>query len=180
MASVNVMLLEGRIFGLDAQLIFDALFLAINVFILFVALSYLLFNPVRNMLKNRQDKITKEREDAAEDKRSAQELKAEYEQKLKEVDKEAEAILSDARKKAMKNQESIIAEAKEEAARIIQRANSEVELEKKKAADDIKKEIISVATLMANKVVAASIDAKTQEALIEETLGEIGDKTWLS
>lgn len=180
MASVNVMLLEGRIFGLDAQLIFDALFLAINVFILFVALSYLVFNPVRNMLKNRQDKITKEREDAAEDKRSALELKAEYEQKLKEVDKEAEAILSDARKKAMKNQESIIAEAKEEAARIIQRANSEVELEKKKAADDIKKEIISVATLMANKVVAASIDAKTQEALIEETLGEIGDKTWLS
>ena len=77
-------------------------------------------------------------------------------------------------------EERIVAEAKEEAARIIQRANSEIELEKKKAADDIKKEIINVATLMANKVVAASIDAKTQDALIEETLGEIGDKTWLS
>ena len=37
-----------------------------------------------------------------------------------------------------------------------------------------------MATLMANKVVAASIDEKTQDALIEETLGEIGDKTWLS
>ena len=69
---------------------------------------------------------------------------------------------------------------KEEAARIISRANSEVELEKKKAADDMKKEIIAVATIMANKVVAASIDAKTQEALLEETLREIGDNTWLS
>ena len=63
---------------------------------------------------------------------------------------------------------------------LFQRANSEVELEKKKAADDIKKEIVNVATLMANKVVAASIDTKTQDALIEETLGEIGDKTWLN
>ena len=88
--------------------------------------------------------------------------------------------MSEARKKALKNEERIVAEAKEEAARIISRANSEVELEKKKAADDMKKEIIAVATIMANKVVAASIDAKTQEALLEETLREIGDNTWLS
>ena len=88
--------------------------------------------------------------------------------------------MADARKAAMKNQDRIIAEAKEEASRIIARANAEIELEKKKAADDIKKEIIQVATAMANKVVAASIDAQTQDALIEETLREIGDDTWLS
>lgn len=180
MGGVNVMLLEGRIFGLDAQTVFDAIFLAINIFILFTAMSYLLFNPVRDMLKKRQDRITAEREDAEKNKQDAESLKSEYEQKLKDVNKEAEAILSEARKKALKNEESIVAEAKQEAARIIQRANSEIELEKKKAADDIKKEIITVATLMANKVVAASIDEKTQDALIEETLGEIGDKTWLS
>lgn len=180
MVSANMMLLEGRIFGLDVQTVFDAIFLAINVFILFTVLSYKLFNPVRDMLEKRKQRITEEREQAEADKMSAQQLKEEYEQKLKEVDKEAEAILSEARKKAIRNEERIVAEAKEEAARIIQRANSEIELEKKKAADDIKKEIINVATLMANKVVAASIDAKTQDALIEETLGEIGDKTWLS
>ncbi len=180
MGSINVMLLEGRIFGLDSQLVFDAIFLAINIFILFLVLSYKLFNPVRDMLKKRQDAITKERKETEADRRNAEALKQEYEQKLKEVDKEAEAILSEARKKAMRNEERIVAEAKEEAARIISRANTEIELEKKKAADDIKKEIISVATLMANKVVAASIDTKTQDALIEETLREIGDKTWLS
>lgn len=180
MAGVNMMLLEGRIFGLDAQTIFDSLFLAINVLILFIVLSYKLFNPVRDMLKRRQDKITQEREDTENDRRKAEELKAEYEEKLKNADKEAEGILSEARKKALKNEERIVAEAKEEAARIINRTNSEVELEKKKAADDMKKEIITVATIMANKVVAASIDAKTQEALLEETLREIGDNTWLS
>lgn len=175
-----MMLLEGRIFGLDAQTVFDAIFLAINIFILFTAMSYLLFNPVRDMLKKRQDKITSQRDETAKNKSDAENLKLEYEEKLKNVDKEAELILSEARKKAIKNEENIIAEAKQEADRIIRRANSEIELEKKKAADDIKKEIIAVATLMANKVVAASVDEKTQDALIEETLREIGDKTWLS
>lgn len=180
MGNVNVMLLEGRIFGLDAQLVFDAIFLAINIFILFLVLSYKFFNPVRDMLAKRQNGITKEREDALVFKKDAESLKEEYEQKLKEIDKEAEAILSEARKKALKNEERIVAEAKEEASRIIRRANSEIELEKKKAADDMKKEIINVATLMANKVVAASIDLNTQDALIDETLREIGDKTWLN
>ena len=47
-------------------------------------------------------------------------------------------------------------------------------------ADDVKKEMISVASVMAGKVVSASIDTNIQNSLIEETLKEIGDSTWLS
>ncbi|MFQ9932871.1 MAG: F0F1 ATP synthase subunit B [Lachnospiraceae bacterium] len=171
---------EGRIFGIDPQLLFDAAVLAINIFILFVLLSYLLFNPVRKLLTERQEKISAEREQTASDRETARTLKSEYEEKLKNIDKEVEVILSDARKKALKNGERIENEAKEEAARIIAHAKSEAELEKKKAADDVKKEIILVSTLMANKLVAASVDRKTQDFLVEETLREIGDDTWLS
>ena len=88
--------------------------------------------------------------------------------------------MSAARKKAMQNEAKIIAEAKEEAARIIQRGNTEIELEKKRALDDMKQEIISIASMMAGKVVAASIDTNVQDNLIEETLKEMGDSTWLS
>ncbi len=171
---------EGRIFGLDPQLLFDAAILAINIFILFTLASYLLFNPVRKMLTDRQAKITAEREKTASDMDKADKLKAEYEEKLKGVNKEVEAILSDARKKALKNQERIENEAREEASRIIENARKEAELEKQKAVDDVKKEIILVSTLMANKLVAASIDKDTQDKLIDETLREIGDETWLS
>ena len=62
----------------------------------------------------------------------------------------------------------------------MERARTEAELEKQKLADDVKKEIISVASLMAGKVVAASIDTKVQDQLIEETLKEMGENTWLS
>ena len=41
----------------------------------------------------------------------------------------------------MKTENEIVAEAKEEAARIITRANNEIELERKRALDDMKQEI---------------------------------------
>lgn len=171
---------SGRLFGLDPQLIFDTSVTAINIFILFVILSYLLFDPARAMLKKRADRITSDRETARQAKEEALAAREEYETKLKNVNKEAESILSEARKKALKKEEQIIEEAKEEAARIIQRANNEIALEKKRAMDDVKTEMIQIASLMAEKVVAAQIDTTINNALVEETLNEIGDNTWLS
>ena len=145
-----------------------------------MALSYILFNPVRDMLKKRQQMVQETKDTANKEKEDAIALKAEYEAKLKNAETEAEEILSQARKRALKNERVILDEAKEEAARIIANANVQIELEKKKAMDDLKQEVVSIATMMAGKVVAASIDEKLSNQLIEDTLKEMGDDTWLS
>lgn len=169
-----------RLIGFDAQLLFESFWTAINIFILFFGLSYLLFNPVRNVLEKRRQKIAGELAEAADDKKSAAAMKAEYEAKLKEVSKEADGILEEARRKAKIREAEIVEEARAEAARIIERAGREIELEKKKALDDMKQEIISIASVMAGKVVAASINTTVQDALIDETLKEMGESTWQS
>ena len=169
-----------RLFTLDAQFLFDAIVLALSMLVLFTLLSYLLFNPVRDMLKKRQERVMDDLANAKSEKERALAYKEKYDQKLKEVDKEAQEILTTTRKKAMKMETKIIAEAKEEAARIIERANAQIELEKKHALDDMKQEMITIASMMAQKVVAASIDTNVQESLIEETLKEMGEGTWLS
>ena len=169
-----------RLFSLDAQFLFDTIVLALSMLVLFTLLSYILFNPVRDMLEKRRQRVADEQETAKRERQEAVAYKEEYEQKLKEIKKEAEEILSEARKKAMKNEAKIVAEAKEEAARIMERANAEIELEKKHALDDMKQEMIAIATMMAQKIVTASIDTKVQEGLIEETLKEMGEHTWQS
>lgn len=169
-----------RLFGLDYQTLFDTAVTAVNVFILFILLSYILFNPVRNMLQKRQEKITNDRESAKSDMEAAQSLKTEYEAKLKDIDKEADVILSEARKKALRREEDIVDDAKAEAARIVENANREAELEKKRVADEVKQEMIQVAAAMAAKVVAGSIDVKISDELVEQTLNEMGDDTWRS
>ena len=167
-----------RLFNLDFQLLHDTVLLAIAVFFLFLFMSKMLFNPVRKMLTDRKEKIAGELADAAGDKKAAAALKAEYEAKLKEIDKEAEQILSEARQKAQKNAARIEGEARDEAARIIQRANEEAELSKKRAMDEVKQEMITVASMMAAKVVAAQIDAAVQDTLAVDTLREQGRSKW--
>lgn len=169
-----------RLFTLDAQFLFDAAVLALSMLVMFTFLSYLLFEPVRNLLEKRRQRVLDEQEMAKKERTDATAYKEEYEKKLKEVDKEAQEILSAARKKAMQNEAKIIAEAKEEAARIIERGNAEIELEKKRALDEMKQEMITIASMMAGKVVSSSIDTNVQESLIEETLKEMGDSTWLN
>lgn len=169
-----------RLFDLDWQLLADSCLTIIAIFVLFLLLSYLLFDPARKMLNDRKEKISGELEEAKNNMEEARELKSQYEEKLKKIDKEAEEILSEARRKALSNENQIVARAKEEAAAILERARVEAELEKQRVNDDIKKEIINVASVMAGKIVSASIDETKQSRLIEETLKEMGDDTWLS
>ncbi|MCI9344873.1 MAG: F0F1 ATP synthase subunit B [Lachnospiraceae bacterium] len=169
-----------RLFDLDLQLIADSVLMIIAVFSLFLIASHFLFNPVRDMMEKRQERIKSELDMAASDMENAKALKEEYETKLKEIDKEAEEILAEARKKALANENKIVADAKEEAARILERAGVEAELEKKKAVDEVKREMVVLASMMAAKVVNAAIDTTVQDSLVEETLKEIGESTWLS
>ncbi len=172
--------MEPRLFDLDMQLLSDAVLMIIAVFALFLIASHSLFNPVRNMMQSRQDRIKSELDTAAADMAQAKALKEEYETKLREINKEAEEILGEARRKALANENKIVSEAKEEAARIIERAGVEAELERNKAADEVKREMVVLASLMAGKVVNAAIDTTVQDTLIEETLKEMGESTWLS
>lgn len=171
---------EGRLFGLDMQLISGMLFQMIAILILFLLLSYILFEPVKKMMNDRKERIAKNVSDAKVNLAQAEEYRLDYEAKLKNIEKEADVILSEARKKALARENEIVAQAKEEAARIIAHAQREAELEMKKAQDEVKQQIIEVATLMAGKIVEVSLEDEDHTNLIQETLKEMGEDTWLS
>ena len=172
--------LGDYIFGLDPQLLVDSAITILAMFFVFLLLSYLLFNPARNLMEKRQEGIREQMETAAREKQDAIQFKAEYDEKIKNVQKATDEILSEARKKALKKESVMLEEAREEAAQIVARANREVELEKSKVKDEMKQEIINVATAMAGKIVASSLDESKQSQLLADTLEEMGDETWLS
>ena len=76
---------KTRLFGLDAQLLFDAAILLVTMLVLYIILSYLLFNPVRQVLEKRKERIDNEKKQAEDDKAAASQLKEEYEAKLKDI-----------------------------------------------------------------------------------------------
>ena len=171
-----MVLLEGdtmsRLFGLDLQLGADFFLSVIAIFVLFFAFSLLLFNPARKMLNNRKQRIKDEIKEAHEIKETADKLKSQYEEKLANIDS--------ARKRALEGESRVVAEAREEAGRIIAHARTEAELEKQKAMDEVKREMIVIASMIAEKVVSEQIDTTVQDKLVEDTLKEIGKSTWQS
>lgn len=172
--------MDPRIFGLDPQLLFDTCITLVAMLVLFTLLSYLLFNPARKLIEQRKEYINGQLEEAASAKEEAFAMKEEYDKKLANVEDESAELLAEARKKAKTRENEIIAEAGEEAHRIVTRAEKEVALEKDKVRDEMKQEMIQVATLMAGKFVAGSMDEEAQAGLIDATLKEMGDDTWRS
>ena len=170
--------MDNRIFGLDPQLIVDTAITLVAMLVLFILLSYLLFNPARQLIQKRKDYIQSQLDEAAKAQSTALDLKSEYDQKLSKVDSEAEELLADARRKALDREKEIVEKASEEAHQIKVRAEKEVELEKGRVRDEMKQEMVQVASAMAGKFVSASIDSEKQAQLIDETLKEMGDETW--
>ena len=169
-----------RIFGLDPQILFDTAITLLAMLILFILLSYLLFNPARQLIQKRKAYIQGQLDEAAAARKDALGMKADYDSRLARVDEESAELLTEARKKAQMRENDIVAQANEEARRIVVRAEKEVALEKDKVRDEMKQEMITIASLMAGKAVAGSMDVKIQNELIDRTLKEIGDETWQS
>ena len=167
-----------RLIGFDPQLLADAAIVGVNVLILFAILTYLLFDPVRKVLNDRRERIAAELQDAASKEEKANAMKAEYEFKLKDINKEADRILEDARKKAKIKEEEILSSAREEAERITDRANKQIEMEKKKARDDMKQEMVGLAAIIAQKAITSSMNVDVQASLVDETLKEMGEGIW--
>ena len=167
-----------RLIGFDPQLLADAAIVGVNVLILFAILTYLLFDPVRKVLNDRRERIAAELQDAASKEEKANAMKAEYEFKLKDINKEADRILEDARKKAKIKEEEILSNAREEAERIPDRANKQIEMEKKKAMDDMKQEMVGLAAIIAQKAITSSMNVDVQASLVDETLKEMGEGIW--
>lgn len=155
---------------------FTMIFAWINLVILYVFLKKLLFKPVKNMIDSRQKEIDDMYSSAEAAEASANEMKAEYEEKISSADAESEEILRRAVRRAELREEEIIKEADKKAARIMERAEEQIELEKKRAVNDVKDEVSSIALGIAEAVIERDIDKNDHNSLIEDFIDKLGEK----
>lgn len=151
---------------------------AVWILVLFYIISRILFKPIREALRKRKEGIEKDFKDIETGKEEVAKLKETYEYKLANIEAEADQILGAAHKKAIEQQKELIAEAKDEAERIMNRAKVEINREQDKARDAIKQEAVQIASLIASKFIASTMDATTQDKLLNEAINEIGDSVW--
>lgn len=147
-----------------------------NLVIIFVILKKLLYAPVRKILAARQEILDGQYRDAEEAKRSAEESRALWMEKLNSAGDEAERMIQNAAVTAERRSDKMISDAKERADKIVRQAEAEAELEKKKAADEIKREIVDVSSSLAEKLLEREISEEDHRMLIDSFIKNMGDR----
>ncbi|UYN88840.1 MAG: F0F1 ATP synthase subunit B [Anaerolineales bacterium] len=139
-----------------------------NFLILFVVLRKMVFAPIAKMLEARREKINKGLEDA----RIAAEAR-------ENAEKEAERLLSEARTKAAGEAREVTARAEAQAKEIIKDAEAkagkareaalaEVDQERVRVLGEVRGQVGALAVAAAQKLIGEALDAKKQQALIDE------------
>lgn len=170
----------GRIIGFDTQLLWDLGLQWISTLIIIFILSKILFKPMTEFLEKRKSGIAKTLDEARASKADAIELKNEYNSKVTKIQSEADAIIKEARAKALAKEEEIIAEGRREAEAIKEKALNDMKLEQERVKDEMKQQMIEISTLMASKFVTASLDEAKHNQIIDEIIKEMGDVQWLN
>ena len=166
--------------GFDAQMLFSWGIQLINTGVLVFLLSKILYEPVTKFLDSRTKRIQDTINNAENSFAEASKMKSLYEEKLKGIETERVNILEEANKRAKEMESSIIAVAKTEASNIKSRAMNDIELEKEKAFNDMRAQIIDISSIIAEKYIVQNIDEATQNKLLDEVISDLGDATWLN
>jgi F-type H+-transporting ATPase subunit b len=170
---------SGSILHLDSALLIELGIQWFNTIVLTLILAKVLYKPVKKFMDSRSERIARQIGEAKDAEQVAQALKTEYESKLRDIETERAEILDTTRKKALEKSGEILNEAKTDAGRIRDRAAHDISMEQDKIRDSMKKEIVNISTLLAGRFVTASLDKKTRDRLIQETLRELEDVQWL-
>jgi F-type H+-transporting ATPase subunit b len=146
----------------------------INFAIFYFVMRRLLYNPVNQIIASRQEEVEATISKAENDKKQAELLRLENEERLKNAKEEGKAILDDLKAKAERVSEEIVSKAKEEAEFILERARLDAEREREKATEEIKVQAVNLALLLSSKALENAIDENEHRRLIKDFIAKVG------
>ena len=146
-----------------------------NLFLQLFVVKKFFLNKILAILDARREAADKEIVDAKNAREEAMNIKATYEENMRQAKAEANALLQHAQKTASARSEEIISQAQAQAVQIKEKAAADIAQEKKKAINDAKDEISGISMAIAEKVVERQLNAADQQKLIAQFIDELGD-----
>jgi F-type H+-transporting ATPase subunit b len=136
-------------------------------------LRKLAFPRIAEALDKRQRAIEESIEAAEGTRREADELLAEYRERLKEARVQADEIISRARKAAENTERETLEEAKQKREELLEQTRRDIEAETRRAIQEIRNEVADLTVLATEKVTRKALTEEDQRKLVEEALREL-------
>jgi F-type H+-transporting ATPase subunit b len=139
----------------------------------FFLLRKLAFPRISEALEKRQHLIEESIDTAQRTKAEADEILAEYRERLKEARTQAEEIVARARKAGEVHERESLEHAKESREELLEQTRRDIESETRRAIQEIRKEVADLTVAATERVTRKTLNEEDQRRLVEEALSEL-------
>jgi F-type H+-transporting ATPase subunit b len=140
--------------------------------VLFV-LRRLAFGRIQSLIDQRRERIRDALDAADKAREEARELRELTAREREEARTERDRILEDTRRQAQQQFERSRREAEEDLKRRLEENQKTLEAENRKFREQIRRDVVELTLLAAEKVTGKALDADDQRRLIDETIDEV-------
>jgi F-type H+-transporting ATPase subunit b len=146
---------------------------AITFVIVFFVLRKLAFGRIQAMIDARRDRIAEALDEADKARDEARHLLAENQRLIAEGKAQAEEILAEARRVAEAQRQRTLEEAHADLDRRLEENRKAIEAENQRLVEQIRREVVELTLLAAEKVTGKVLETEDHRRLIDEAVGEI-------
>jgi len=148
-------------------------FRVMNFAVLVVVLIVVLRKPLSQALSSRIKTIKEQLDDLEAQKADAEKQLADYNDKLAQLEKEAEKIVEDYVRQGNEARARILKEAEASAAKLQDQARRNIEHEFKQAKLELQKEIFEKSLVKAEEIIKSKISDDDQDRIVDEYLKKV-------
>jgi len=142
---------------------------AVSMFILWK----LAFPKISEALEKRQKMIEDSIDAATKTRADADEVLAEYRERLKEARAQADEIVARATKSGAEVERLALEDSKQTREDLLEQTRKDIQAETQKAIQDLRREVANLTVAAAEHVTRKSLTPEDQERLVEEALSEL-------
>jgi F-type H+-transporting ATPase subunit b len=128
---------------------------------------------ISRLLTARQEAVTSRLQEAEEAKIEAETLLAERRREVAGARDEANRIVEEGRRSAEAIRADVLAKARAESDEVARRAREGIEADRERASEQVRDLVALLSLELAQKVVAGSVDADTQQTLVNRYIDEL-------
>lgn len=147
----------------------------VAMFIVFVALLvYLLRKPIKNMLDGRTEAVRAALQEAERARDKAIFEMQKNEQRIKELESELEGMRTNAKKLADEERKVMLKDAEVAVEQIKRQAVTMINAEREKAKQDLRKEVVALATVEAEKMLVDYVKGAEADKMLKSYVAKVG------
>ena len=149
----------------------------LNFFILVWLLARFAYKPLLAKMTERKERIAKDLEAAEQARAETEKFKADYAAQIANARIEAQQIVEKAVQEAENTTREQLSTAREQIEQEKNRARQDIAIERDRAMNSLRNEVVSLSVAMAGKVVAKDMNSETNTKLIEDAIRQLDSKT---